>query len=38
MKKYLILISLILFNLSFSGENNIIKGNPNNKYARYRWE
>ena len=29
MKKYLILISLILFNLSFSGENNIIKGNPN---------
>ena len=29
MKKYLILISLILFNISFSGENNIIKGNPN---------
>lgn len=29
MKKYLILISLILFNLSFSEENNIIKGNPN---------
>lgn len=29
MKKYLILISLILFDISFSGENNIIKGNPN---------
>ena len=29
MKKYLILISLILFNLSYSGENNTIKGNPN---------
>ena len=29
MKKYLILISLILFNLSFSGENNTIEGNTN---------
>ncbi len=29
MKKYLILISLILFNISFSGENNTIEGNTN---------